>query len=129
MVDNLTKEQRSYTMSKIRSKGTKQEKIVHVFLKEAGVSHTMHPNMVDKPDIIIKKEKIAIFLDGCFWHGCKKHYIEPKTNINYWRKKIKYNIERDKRNTALLKESGWRVIRIWEHEIKDGTFEKKLKVI
>ena len=113
-------------MSKIRSKWTQQEKIVHNFLKEAKIGHKMHPNIVGHPDIAIKGRNVAIFIDGCFWHMCKKHFVPPKTHREYWLPKIEKNVERDKQNTLVLKKNGWRVIRIWEHEIKDGSYKRKL---
>jgi DNA mismatch endonuclease (patch repair protein) len=116
-------------MKRIKSKWTKQEKFMHEILKSNDIRHTMHPKIFESPDIIIKDKKIAIFIDGCFWHGCRKHYIAPKTNINYWRKKINGNIKRDKRNTEILKKKGWKVIRIWEHEIKDKKMPSVLKRI
>ena len=71
-----------------------------------------------KPDIIWIKQRIAVFVDGCFWHMCPECYKEPKSNQDFWREKINKNVERDQRNTKELIELGWKVIRIWEHEIK-----------
>lgn len=115
-------------MSMIRSKWTLQERIVHNFLKSAHIKHKMHPQIPGSPDITIADPKTAVFLNGCFWHGCSKHYKEPKTNKKYWRKKIKYNIERDKENIYILKKNGWNVIIIWEHDVKNGKFKRKLMV-
>ena len=129
MVDNLTKEQRSYNMSRISSKFTSQEVIVHNILQKYNVNHLMHPKIKGNPDIIIKNRKIAIFLHGCFWHGCPKCYREPKSNIAYWRNKMKNNSERDKRTMGNLKKLKWKVLVIWSHELKKQSFDlmKKLK--
>jgi DNA mismatch endonuclease (patch repair protein) len=69
-----------------------------------------------KPDFANRKNKIAIFLDGCFWHGCPTHYSEPKSNVKFWRAKIKKNIDRDRQVTSELKKEGFIVIRAWEHQ-------------
>jgi DNA mismatch endonuclease (patch repair protein) len=116
MVDVFTKEKRSWVMSRIRSKWTTQEKRIHNYLKSRRIKHKMHPKISGSPDIIIPDKKIAIFLHGCFWHRCPKHYREPKSNREYWIPKIDKNAERDKKNIRLLKKSGWKVVRIWEHD-------------
>lgn len=116
MVDVLTKEQRSHCMSKIRSKGTKAELALKKDLRKHGF--TYQPKITGKPDFAKRKDKIAIFIDGCFWHKCPKCYKEPKTRKSFWVEKIKRNVERDKEVNRLLKKEGWKVKRIWEHQIK-----------
>lgn len=69
-----------------------------------------------RADIVFTRAKVAVFVDGCFWHGCPEHYVEPKANVEYWRPKIARNIERDIESTDRLSSAGWQVIRIWEHE-------------
>lgn len=118
MTDNLTKKQRSRTMSKIRSRWTAQETRVHNWLKKNKIKHRMHPKIEGNPDIILPEKKLAIFLNGCFWHACLKCYIAPKTNKRYWLLKIKTNQIRDKKNSKTLRELGWKVKIIWEHQIK-----------
>ena len=71
-----------------------------------------------KADIVFKKTKICIFIDGCFWHGCPQHFRPPKTHTEWWIEKVKDNIERDKRKTAIIEKNGWIVLRYWEHELK-----------
>jgi DNA mismatch endonuclease, patch repair protein len=129
MSDNLTKEQRSYCMSRIRSKWTKQEKSLHNKLKGLKIKHKMHPDIEGHPDIILKKKKVAIFLHGCFWHKCPKCYKEPKTDKKYWLPKIESNVKRDKRNLKLLRKANYKAMKIWEHEIKKGldTVIKKIQ--
>ena len=124
MVDNLTKEQRSRTMSRIRSKWTAQEKKFHNYLRFKKIKHKMHPKIAGSPDIIIPEGKIAIFLHGCFWHKCPFHYKAPKSNRNYWLPKIEKNVERDKRNINILRKNGWKVVRIWEHKLKNIEMSK-----
>lgn len=118
MADVFTKEKRSWIMSRIRSKWTKQEKLVHNYLKSMKIKHKMHPKMSGSPDIILTDKKIAIFLQGCFWHKCPKHYKEPKSNRDYWLPKIEKNVARDKKNINLLKKEGWKVVKVWEHDLK-----------
>ncbi len=120
MADNLTKTQRSNTMSKIKSKWTKQERTIHALLKEKRIKHKMHPKIEGSPDLILPEKKTAIFLHGCFWHACSKCYIEPKTNRKYWLPKIEGNKKRDKKNISALKKQGWKVKIVWEHEIKQN---------
>lgn len=118
MPDNLTKKQRSETMSKIRSKWTTQEQLAHNWLKKKKIKHIMHPEIEGRPDIIIPEKRIAVFLHGCFWHACRICYVEPKSNRKYWIPKINANKKRDKNNEKLLKSREFRVKTIWEHEIK-----------
>ncbi|MBA7601626.1 Very short patch repair protein [subsurface metagenome] len=116
MVDVHTKEQRSYNMSRIKSAETKAELKIKPFLKILGFIY-QPKNVYGKPDFIHRKEKIAIFVDGCFWHKCPKHYKKPTSNKKFWEKKINKNAERDKKVTKKLRKDGWGVIRIWEHDM------------
>lgn len=125
LTDNLTKEQRSYTMSRIRSRWTKEELLVHNFLKGHKIKHKMHPKMPGSPDILIEG-RIAVFVHGCFWHGCRLHYKAPKSNVHYWNEKILKNIKRDKGNIKALKVAGYKVVVVWEHEVKSGKFKEKI---
>ncbi len=69
-----------------------------------------------RADIVFTRAKVAVFIDGCFWHGCPEHGTQPKTNADYWAPKLARNVERDRETTAALKAEGWRVLRFWEHE-------------
>ena len=84
------------------------------------IEHKMHPNIEGSPDVVISNRKTAIFLHGCFWHKCPKHYKNPKSNTTYWIPKIENNAIRDKNNIKLLKIGGWNVIVVWEHEFKNN---------
>jgi len=116
-MDKHTKEQRSYNMSRIRSQNTKPEITLIKIMKVLKLTY-QPKKVIGNPDFANKKQKIAVFIDGCFWHKCPKHYVKPKTNIKFWKDKIKKNIQRDEKVTKNLKEKRWRVIRIWEHDIK-----------
>ena len=103
-------------MSMIRGKFTKPELKLKVILEAIGFEY-QPKNIYGKPDFTNKKNKIALFIDGCFWHGCPEHYNQPKNNKKFWKNKIKSNISRDKIVNERLVSEGWRVIRIWEHSI------------
>ncbi|MDD4877608.1 MAG: very short patch repair endonuclease [Candidatus Nanoarchaeia archaeon] len=129
MPDNLTKKQRSYCMSRIKSKWTTQEKKIHNYLKANKIKHKMHPSLFGRPDIILKDKNRVIFLQGCFWHKCPLCYIKPKSNKMYWLKKIERNVTRDKNVKKLLRQQGYEVICLWGHEIKNNFEKALLKVI
>jgi len=117
MTDIMSKKERSIRMSLIRSKWTKPEKFLHNYLKGKKIHHKMHPRIKGSPDIILPRKKLAIFINGCFWHGCKTCYRMPKNNAAFWREKILANIKRDKNNKKTLREASWKVKTLWEHEI------------
>jgi DNA mismatch endonuclease (patch repair protein) len=123
-------ERRSETMSSIRSKNTKAEIVVFKYLnKEVGYYKKHYANIFGKPDIALPRKKKAVFIDGDFWHGRDSNKFK-KLPKEYWQPKIRRNIERDKVNAKLLKESGWTFIRIWESDInRKSTREETLKKI
>jgi len=130
-LDNFTKEQRSRCMSRIKSKDTKPEIIVRKTLYKLGFRYGLYKeDLPGKPDIIFLKKKIAIFVNGCFWHqheGCKRK-SSPKTNTEYWEKKLKKNVENQNKSIISLRKTGWKVFIIWECETKDSTLlEKRIK--
>lgn len=106
-------------MASIRSKNTKPELAIRKILWSHGIRYRIHDNGVfGKPDISIKKHKVAVFIDGCFWHACKKCYTEPKTNTTFWRKKIQENKMRREKVRKNLKENNWKIMEFWEHDIR-----------
>lgn len=120
-MDKVDEKTRSDIMSKIRGRDTKMELAVRPTLEALGF--TYHPEEGPKirgaPDFAHLVKYVAVFLDGCFWHGCPKHYREPKTNTEFWRDKIAKNKERDKRISDYYEGMGWAVIRVWEHDLKE----------
>jgi DNA mismatch endonuclease (patch repair protein) len=108
---------RSYMMSRIRSRWTIQERVIHGYLKGWRLHHRMHPEVPGRPDIVVLP-RLAVYLHGCFWHGCAKCYVPPKSHQSYWHPKIEGNRARDRRNTSATKRAGYRVIEIWEHDYK-----------
>ena len=121
MADVFTPQKRSEVMSKIRGKGNKDTEIALMYiLKEYHVSGWRRNQPVfGKPDFVFPKKKVAVFVDGCFWHGCPKHSTSPKNNSEFWEKKLGSNKDRDKLVNRELRKKGWVVIRIWEHELKE----------
>lgn len=117
MADVHTKKQRSYNMSRVKSSETKIELKLKPFMKKIGFTY-QPKNIYGKPDFARRKEKVTIFVDGCFWHKCPKHYKEPKSNKKFWKEKINKNVERDKKITKKLRRDGWKVIRVWDHDLK-----------
>jgi len=119
MTDIFSKRKRSEIMSRIRNKETKIEIQFRKELWKAGLRYRKNASgYLGKPDVLLKKYKTVIFVDSCFWHGCKRHGTMPKTRKKYWEAKIKRNKERDKEVSKYYKKLGWKVIRIWEHELK-----------
>lgn len=120
MTDVFSKSKRSSVMSKIRSKNTKPELLVRKFLFANKFRYRLHvKGMKGQPDIVLKKYRTVIFVNGCFWHGhnCKAGLL-PKSNIDYWLTKIQANIIRDKLTYESLENSGWRIIIIWECDLR-----------
>lgn len=118
MADVFTKEKRSDIMSKIRSKNTKAELLVFRELRKRGIYFQKHySRALGKPDIALPRKKIAVFVDGDFWHGYKFSKTKGRLPKKYWLQKIEYNIKRDRKNRTNLKKNGWKVLRVWEHEI------------
>ncbi|MEY9419408.1 DNA mismatch endonuclease (patch repair protein) [Bradyrhizobium japonicum] len=119
MADVLTPEQRRLNMSRVRAKNTKPETTLRSALHLRGLRFRIHrKDLPGSPDIVFPRHKIAIFIDGCFWHGCPKHGVRPSTNRKFWVDKIEANRKRDKRASRELRKLGWKVIRIWEHDVK-----------
>ena len=106
-------------MSRIRGKNTGPEVKLRKLLFAQGVrGYRIHSDLPGKPDIVFPKKKIAVFIDGCFWHKCPVDFQEPEVRKEFWMKKINSNVERDKRVNKELRNAGWKVIRIWEHQVR-----------
>lgn len=134
MADIFSKTKRSDIMSKVKNKDSKIEITLRKALWEEGYRYRKNSTKYfGKPDIVLPKYKTLIFVDSCFWHGCKKHGSMPATRTEFWEKKIARNKERDKEVNQHYKKEGWQVIRVWEHELKKDFSEtfsdinKKLK--
>ena len=118
-------------MSRVRAKNTAIERNFFNILKKARLNFKKHDNdMLGTPDVIFKRKKVVVFLDSCFWHGCRWHCRMPSTNRDYWTKKIARNKARDKDVAKQYKANGWKAIRIWEHEVQSNPERvvKKIKL-
>lgn len=130
MTDNLKAEDRHRTMRAVKGKGTRLEKRICLMLVRMGIKgwRKNASDIVGKPDIVFDHERIAIFIDGCFWHGCP--YCQrklPESNKQYWERKIKRNVELATIHNQSLTIDGWVVLRIWEHEVRDAEGRQKIK--
>lgn len=132
MADNHSPQVRSYNMSRIRSNNTKPEEIVRKFLFSKGLRYRKNDKrFTGNPDIVLPKYKTIIFVHGCFWHsheGCSD-FVQPKSNQDYWQPKLENNRKRDEANTAALTADGWRVLIMWECELKTATRDKQLQML
>ncbi len=129
MADVHDKKTRSYNMSRIRSGNTKPEMLVRKFLHANGFRYTLHDKKLPgKPDIVLPKYRTVIFVHGCFWHGHKncRYYVVPKTRTEWWLKKINGNIANDVKALKALRKDGWKIINVWECDLKSAKSDKTL---
>lgn len=129
MADNHSKEVRSMNMSHIRSKDSKPEAIVRKYLFSQGFRYRKNVKKLPGcPDIVLPKHNTVIFVNGCFWHkhNCKR-FVWPSSNQEYWESKILGNVRRDKKNIALLQKHGWKVLTVWECELKKAVAAERLE--
>ena len=119
MPDVFTKAKRSQVMSRIRGRGNKETEIALANLLRAQKisGWRRHTAVFGKPDFCFPKQRVAVFVDGCFWHGCPKHSNMPANNRAFWKRKLAANATRDKLVKRTLRQLGWRVLRIWEHDL------------
>lgn len=121
MADVHSPEKRSYNMSRIRCKDTKPEELVRKYLFSQGFRYRKNDTRLPgKPDIVLPKYKTVIFVNGCFWHGHEgcKYFVWPKNNAEFWKEKIGKNIVCDRTNHQLLRAQGWKIIDVWECQLK-----------
>jgi len=114
-----TSPQRSRIMSAIRSNGNKttEVRLIKIMRWHNITGWRRNWPLSGKPDFVFPKYKLVVFVDGCFWHGCPRCYIEPRKNTKFWREKIRMNTLRDRRNVRLLRKQGWHAMRFWEHSL------------
>lgn len=120
MADVFTKEQRSAVMAAVQSRGNKNTELRLIeMMRAAGLSGwRRNVKLPGHPDFVFPKSRLAVFVDGCFWHGCPSHCRMPSSNEEYWLKKIGRNQKRDRLVSRALRREGWRVLRIWEHSLR-----------
>lgn len=128
-MDVHDKKTRSYNMSQIKGKNTKPEELVRKYLFSQGLRYRKNDKRLPgSPDIVLPKYKTVIFINGCFWHGHKgcKYFVWPKSNVDFWEEKINQNIMRDSNKIAQLEELDWKVLIVWECELKKQIRDKTL---
>ena len=131
-MDVHDKKTRSYNMSRIKGKNTKPEELVRKYLFSQGFRYRKNDKRLPgSPDIVLPKYKTVIFVNGCFWHGHKgcRYFVWPESNKDFWKNKIETNIARDNKKTAALESLGWKVITVWECELKPKIREQTLSYL
>lgn len=132
-MDVFSKEKRSWIMSRIKGTNTSTEIVLRKGLFKKGYRYSLKYYFREvrcKPDLTFVSKKSCVFIDGCFWHKCPKCFKRPKSRRRYWDNKIKENVVRDEKQNLYLKKKGWKIIRVWEHEVlknPEKTIEKVIK--
>lgn len=129
-MDKLTEEQRHRCMAAIKSRNTKPEVLVRKFLFGRGFRYRLnYPWLPGHPDLVLRKYRTVIFVNGCFWHGHEgcKYFVLPKTNVEYWRSKIERNSSRDAEEQRMLASMGWHCITVWECQLKPKVRQQTLE--
>ncbi|SFB98868.1 T/G mismatch-specific endonuclease [Bacillus sp. OV322] len=129
MADKFSKETRSRIMGSIKRRSKLEDKVSKALWKKGIRFRKNEKSLYGTPDISIKTFKIVIFIDSCFWHVCPEHFKMPKSNLDFWIKKVNSNIERDKRVTDYYNKKGWNILRIWEHELKKDNFNDTIDAL
>jgi len=129
MPDRISKQRRSWNMSRIRGGDTRPERIVRSMLHRAGFRFRLHSKRLPgRPDIVLPKYRTVIFVHGCFWHrhkGCRLTYT-PKSNRSFWQRKFRTNIARDRKSSAALKKLGWHVLVVWQCDVENPGTRSRL---
>lgn len=128
MADVFSVEKRSAIMSRVRSKGNKatELRLIAIFRLYRIIGWRRHSRLFGKPDFVFPRARLAIFVDGCFWHGCPQHKSAPVSNTEFWTAKLQRNVSRDRLVNRTLAKAGWKVVRIWQHDLKRQNAVAKL---
>ena len=131
MADVLTKAKRSALMARVRGVGnaSTEQRLARLLREHRINGWRRGAPLAGKPDFIFRAAKVAVFVDGCFWHGCPRHGRTPKTRVAFWTAKLARNAQRDREVGRAIRERGWRVLRIWEHELAQRNVTQLLKRI
>jgi len=131
MTDTVSKKKRSEIMSRVRNKDSKIETSFRKELWKHGFRYRKNSSKYfGKPDMVLPKRKIVIFIDSCFWHGCKKHCRVPSAHKDYWTQKVARNMKRDKEVLQYYKQKqGWKIFRIWEHDLNKSSKKAIVKIV
>lgn len=121
-MDNISRATRAHVMSRIKGKNTQPELALRRLLWGVGLrGYRLHGRLPGTPDLVYSRIRLAVFVDGCFWHGCPRHFRIPSDNRQYWFAKIERNRRRDRRHARSLRAQGWCVLRVWEHGLRSPT--------
>ncbi|WP_443062521.1 very short patch repair endonuclease [Streptomyces sp. NBC_00457] len=119
---------RRRNMQAIRSRDTKPEWLIRRLVHAQGLRYRVSarpiPDLRRTADLVFRPAKVAVFIDGCYWHGCPEHYVPPRTNSGYWSEKVLRNVKRDRDTDQRLSDAGWLVLRFWEHEQSEACADK-----
>jgi DNA mismatch endonuclease (patch repair protein) len=120
MADIYDREKRSEVMSRVRGSGNRSTelRLIAIFRKHSITGWRRNQRLPGRPDFVFPKQRLAVFVDGCFWHGCPLHGSIPRTNRRFWADKLARNKTRDRNVNRVLRKRGWRVLRIWQHELR-----------
>jgi DNA mismatch endonuclease (patch repair protein) len=120
MADIYDREKRSEVMSRVRGSGNRSTelRLIAIFRKHSITGWRRKQRLPGRPDFVFPKQRLAVFVDGCFWHGCLLHGSMPRTNQRFWADKLAQNKTRDRNVDRVLRKRGWRVLRIWQHELR-----------
>lgn len=131
VADVFSREKRSEIMSRVRARDNRATEVAMVaVLRHYRITGwRRHPQLFGKPDFVFARERVAVFVDGCFWHGCPKHYRFPTTNRAFWKQKLARNRDRDRLVGRTLRRKGWKVLRIWQHEFNRSSERELLRRI
>ena len=129
MPDVFTKAKRSQVMSRIRGRGNKETEValMRLFRRQGITGWRRHAPIFGKPDFVFPKLKLAVFVDGCFWHRCPKHSNLPRNNRPFWKRKLESNVRRDRLVNPTLRNRGWSVLRVWQHELESRKEQRLLR--
>jgi DNA mismatch endonuclease (patch repair protein) len=119
MVDVFSQEKRSEIMARVKGHGNKatEQRVTEIFREHSITGWRRHYSLFGKPDFVFRKKRLAVFVDGCFWHSCPKHGSQPVNNLDFWQAKLLRNKRRDRLVNKTLKDQGWCVLRVWQHEL------------
>ncbi|HWH08221.1 MAG TPA: DNA mismatch endonuclease Vsr [Candidatus Thermoplasmatota archaeon] len=128
MADRLTCEQRSRHMARIRSTATRAEEGLRAQVRALGLRVARGKGLPGTPDIVLRDARVAVFMHGCFWHGCPRHYRAPQSRLEYWSSKLERNRRRDARVARALRKAGWSVLTVWECQVlgKDSRYVARI---
>ena len=133
MADVFSRRKRSYIMSRVKSRGNvaTELRLIAIFREHHIVGWRRRRGIYGNPDFVFPAERLAVFVDGCFWHGCPIHGSIPKTNRTFWRHKLSRNKARDQQVNAMLRKMGWRIVRLWQHDLHSSpkTARRVLKIL